>query len=319
MKTKSIIILLLLGSSIMYSQKSKNGTVYNEHPAIVAVESMWQAFMEGDKDKAASYLADDFKSYQGTSTKKDSKGSDKEKFLGGVKWVKENLSYTSYTRSPGAYPDAIEYNGEDGLWVQTWDQLKGVHNKTGVTVDMPIHRLYKMTSDNKIQTMLTYDNDLPWAELRRSYTPRTNGIIYNNHDNINTVRLMMASLANSDPDKGFSYFTEDAKFTNLDMGNDEYRTVSEEKEMFKGLLEEWTFEGIDVVGYPDYLEYEKGNAKVVQSWWNARMTNKSTGKKVTLPLMFTHDFNDEGKITREIGYYTTQALKDNQTLTAVKK
>ena len=315
---KNAIIFMLLCTSIMYSQPKKNGTVYNEHPAIDAVESMWQAYMLGDQDKVASYLADDFKSYQGTSTDKNAKGSDKEGFLGGVKWVNENLSYASFTRSPGAYPDAIEYNGDDGLWVQTWDQLKGVHNKTGVTLDMPIHRLYEMTSDNKIKTLLTYDNDLPWAELRNSYAPRTNGTIYNNHDYINTVRLMMAALANSDVDKAFSYFTEDATFTDLDMARDESRTIAEEKEMFKGLTKDWTITSIDVRGYPDYLEYELGKAKVVQSWWDVRMTKKSDGKKVVLPLMLTHNFNDEGKIMRETGYYTTQSLNDNKSLTAVK-
>lgn len=308
MKTKFIIAMLLI-SSIMYSQKEKkNGTVYNEHPAIDAVESMMQAFFTGDADKVASYLADDFKSWDGTSGNKNDKGRDKEWWLGGVKWVKENMSYVSYKRSPGAYPDAIEYKGDDGLWVQTWDHLKALDNKTGVQLDMPVHRLYQMTSDNKIKTMITYDNDLQWNERGRSLQPRTNGVIYKNHDNINTVRLMMGALANSDADKAFSYFTEDATFTNLDMARDESHTVAEEKEMFKGMLEGWTIESIDVRGYPDYLEYELGNAKVVQSWWDARMTRKSDGKKVILPLMLTHDFNDEGKITNETGYYTTQAL-----------
>ncbi len=100
---------------------------------------------------------------------------------------------------------------------------------------MPIHRLFRMTNDNKIKNMITYDNDLPWAEMRRSYAPRTNGIIYNNHDNINTVRLMMGALENGDVDKAFSYFTEDATFTNLDMERGKSHTVAEEKEMFKGL------------------------------------------------------------------------------------
>jgi len=308
MKTKLIIAMLLI-SSIMYSQKSKNGTVYNEHPAIDAVESMMQAFYAGDADKVATYLADDFKSYQGTNTNKDAKGRDKEWFLGASKWVKENWSYISNKRSSGAYPDAIEYKGDDGLWVQTWDQFKALDNASGVTLDMPIHRLYKMTSDNKIQTMIIYDNDLPWAERRRSFAPRTNGTIYNNHDNINTVRLMMGALANSDPDKAFSYFTEDAKFTNLDMARDESHTVAEEKEMFNGLITDWTIESIDVVGYPDYLEYEMGGAKVVQSWWDVRMTKKSDGKKVILPLMLTHNFNDEGKMTNETGYYTTKSME----------
>ena len=299
---------MMLFTCIMYSQKKKNGTIYKEHPAIVTVEAMMQAFFAGDSDKVASYLADDFKSYQGTSLNKDDKGSDKENFLRGVKWVKENWSYISYTRSPGAYPDALEYEGDDGLWVQTWDHLKTIDNKTGVKIDMPIHRLFTMTDDNKIKRMLTYDNDLPFAERRRSFAPRTNGTIYNNHDNINTVRKMVGSLENGDADKGFSYFTENATFTNLDMADGESNTVAEEKEGFLGMLKDWTIESIDIRGYPDYLEYELRNAKAVQSWWTARMSRKSDGKKVKLPLMMIHDFNDEGMITREAGYYTLQVL-----------
>ncbi len=310
MKTKLIVIMLLM-TSMMYSQKTKNGTVYKEHPAIVTVESMMEAFFAGDKDKAASYLADDFKSFSGTSINKNSKGRDKENFLGGVKWVKENWSYLSYKRSPGAYPDAIEYkDDEDGLWVQTWDHLKAMDKNTGVRIDMPIHRMFIMTDDNKIKRMFTYDNDLPWAEMRRSYAPRTNGTIYNNHEYINTVRKMMGALENGDVEKGFSYFTEDATFTDLDMKRDESRTVAEEKEMFKALNADWTITSIDVRGYPDYLEYEMGSAKVVQSWWDVRMTKKSDDKiKVILPLMLTHDFNDEGKITGETGYYTTKSME----------
>jgi len=306
---KHVIIAMMLFTCIMFSQTKKNGTIYKEHPAIVAVEAMMQAFFAGDEDKVASFLADDFKSYQGTSLNKDAKGRDKENFLRGVKWVKENWSYTTYKRSPGAYPDALEYkDDDDGLWVQTWDHLKAIDNKTGVKIDMPIHRLFTMTDDNKIKRMFTYDNDLPWAERRRSFAARTNGTIYNNHDNINTVRLMMGALENGDADKGFSYFTEDATFTNLDMADGESATLAEEKEGFLGMLKNWTIESIDVNGYPDYLEYELGNAKVAQSWWTARMTRKSDGKKVKLPLMMTHDFNDEGKIMRESGYYTLQAL-----------
>ena len=306
---KHVIIAMMLFTCIMFSQTKKNGTVYNEHPAITAVEAMMQAYFAGDEEKVASYLADDFKSYQGTSTSKDAKGRDKKWFVGSVKWVKENLLYSTYKRTSGAYPDAIKYKGDTGLWVQTWDHLKAIDAKTGVRMDMPIHRLYQMTDDNKIKVMITYDNDLAWAERRRSFAPRTNGTIYNNHDNINTVRLMMGALENGDADKGFSYFTEDATFTNLDMADDESATLSEEKEGFLGMLKNWTIESIDVNGYPDYLEYELGNGKVVQSWWTARMTRKSDGKKVKLPLMMTHDFNDEGEIMHESGYYTLQALK----------
>lgn len=305
-----MIVIMLLISSFMYSQTKKNGTVYNEHPAIDIVESFMQAFYAGEVDKMASYLADDFKSYQGAGINKNAKGRDKEWMKGASKWVSENWSYISLKRTSGAYPDAIEYKGDDGLWVQTWDQLKALDNKTGVTLDTPIHRLFQLTDDNKIKTEIIYNNALPWAERSRSFAPRTNGTIYNNHDNINTVRLYMGALANGDVDKAFSYFTEDATFTDLDMKRDESRTVEEEKKMFKGLTSEWTIESIDVVGYPDYLEYELGGAKVVQSWWDVRMTKKSDDKiKVILPIHLLNDFNDEGKMTQEIGYYTTKSME----------
>jgi ketosteroid isomerase-like protein len=308
MKKHAIIIVMLL-TSIMYSQKKKNGTVYKEHPAITTVESMIQAYFAGDADKVATYLTDDFKSYNGTNINKNSKGRTKENFIGGVKWMNENMLYASFTRSPGTYPDAIEYkDDDDGLWVQTWDRLKAIDKNTGVKIDMPVHRMYHLTSDNKIKTLINYNNALPWAERRRSFAPRTNGTIYNNHDNINTVRLMMGALENGDADTAFGYFTEKANFTNLDMADGESNTLAQEKEGFLGMLKDWTIQSIDVNGYPDYLEYELGNAKAVQSWWTARMTRKSDGKKIKLPLMMIHDFNDEGKITRESGYYTLQLL-----------
>jgi len=290
----------------MYSQKKKNGTVYNEHPAIVAVEAMQQSDIAGDSTKVATYLADDFKSYNGTSINKDDEGGNKEDFLNWTvnraKWV----SYMSLTRHGEAYPDAIEY--KDGkTWVQTWDYLKGVHNGTGVKIEMPVHTLYRLNDDNKIDLVFNYNYPIG-KDIRAAFNPRTNGTIYNEHENINTVRKMMAASEHGDADKGFSYFTEDATFTNLDMADGESNTLTQEKEGFLGMLENWTMESIDVVGYPDYLEYELGNAKVVQSWWSARMTRKSDGKKVKLPLMMTHRFNDEGKIIRENGYYTLAAL-----------
>lgn len=304
MKKHAIIIVMLL-ASIMYAQK-KNGTVFIEHPAIDVVEAMQQADIAGDAEKVASFLADDFKSISGTTRNKDAKGTNKEDF---VKWVENKskwLSYRSLTRHGEAYPDAIEYKGGK-TWVQTWNYLKGVHNKTGVKIEMPLHSLYRMNADNKIELAINYNYPIG-NDIREAFSTRTNGTLYNQHEYINKVRMMMAALENSDADKAFSFFTEDATFTNLDMADGESNTVAEEKEAFLGMLNDWTIESIDVRGYPDYLEYELGNAKVVQSWWTARMTRKSDGKKVKLPIMMTHDFNDEGMITNESGYYTMQAL-----------
>ena len=56
-----ITTVLLMATCITYAQKKPNGTIYAEHPAITTVENMTQAFVSGNADKVASYLADDFK------------------------------------------------------------------------------------------------------------------------------------------------------------------------------------------------------------------------------------------------------------------
>lgn len=304
---KQVMLVMMLFTVFMYSQKKKNGKIYSEHPAITVVEKMQQAFIKGDTTALKEYLHDDFKAFNGMNDNPESEGTSKQNFLNqSIFWV-NNGSYLSIERTKGAYPDALEYD-ESGVWVQTWDYLRGVHNETGVKLDMPIHRLFKLDKDNKIVSMITYDDGTVFDELRSSFVARSNGTIYNHHDNINKVRRMMAALEHGDVDKAFSYYTEKARFTNLDMKEDEFNTLEEEIEGFKKMLESWTINSIDVNGYPDYLEYELGGGKLVQSWWTVRMTRKSDSKKVVLPLLLIHDFNDEGMIMREAGYYTLQAL-----------
>ena len=138
---KTILIALLFVIAQGHAQKKKNGAIYLEHPAIDVANAMNAAFVAGDDEKVASYLAEDFKAYNGVSTNKDAKGRDKEAYLKGVNFWKENVDYLSISSSKGSYPDALVY--KDGeVWVQTWNQIKGVHNKTGVKLDMPIHNMF---------------------------------------------------------------------------------------------------------------------------------------------------------------------------------
>lgn len=310
MKKLTIISMILL-TGIIFSQTKKNGTIYEAHPAIEIAEQAQQAFIKGDTITLKALLADDFKSFNGMNTNPDNKGVDKSTMLRQSIFWKNNASYLSIERWPGAYPDALEYkkdNKEKDVWVQTWDMLKGVHNETGVKLNMPLHRLFVINKDNKIKTMITYDDGTVFQKLRAGFSTRTNGKLYDQHENINTVRNMVAALEHGDADKGFSYFTEDARFSNLDMPNGETASLEEEKESFLKMLESWDIVSIDVRGYPDYLEYEIGNGKTVQSWWDFRVKRKSDSKKVTIPVLLVHDFNDEGKIIREAGYYTVAAM-----------
>lgn len=309
---KIVLIALMISTMISYSQKKKNGTIYIEHPAINVVESMVKAFVAGDTAKVSTYLADDLKTYNGTSTNKDAKGGTKKNFLGGVNWWKNNVDHLSIERSPGAYPDALHYkdgNNDDVTWVQTWQHVKGVQNKTGVKLEYPLHQLFVVDKNNKIKTIINYGNGNVWANVRESYNDRENGDIYNHHEYINKVRLMVHDLEFKDIDKAFGYFDKKARFGDLDTPRGEFRSVEEEKANFNEFLKHFDIRSIDVNGYPDYLHYELRDGKVVQSWWTMRLTRKSDKKKIDLPLFLIHDFNDDGKIVREIAYYSKKLLE----------
>ena len=149
-----------------------------------------------------------------------------------------------------------------------------------------------------------------WDELGESFVARENGTIYNHHDNINTVRRMMAALENHDMEKFHSFFDENASFRNIHMAvGEKSKSLEDDKKGMKEMMDNYDITGIDVQGYPDYLNYGLGNAKVVQSWWKLRMTRKSDDKKIVMPLFLIHDFDDEGKIS-----YTSKTSQQNKLL-----
>lgn len=309
---KNFSMVLLIAVCITYAQKKTNGTIYVEHPAITVVEGMSQAFVSGDADKVASFLADDFKSYNGSSSDKDDKGQDKASFLKEVSFWKDNVDYLSIKRSQGAYPDALEYkeaNNKDVVWVQTWEDLRGVHSKTGVKIDMPLHRLFIVDKNNKIKTIIRYSNNSIFDEIGNSFNDRENGTIFNHHEYINDVRKMIYAFENKDFDKAYSFYDEKATFSDINMPLGKSITLAEQKANDQNLFDKFDLTSIDMVGYPDYLHYEMGDARVVQSWWNFRLTRKSDKKKIVLPIFFIDNFNDKGKITSEIAYYSEKLLE----------
>ena len=309
---KIITLVLVVATGITYAQKKANGTIYVDHPAITTVEAMTQAYVSGNTDKVAGYLADDFKYYSGTTTNKDDKGLDKAAYLKTVKIWKDNVDYLSIKRSKGAYPDALEYkdeNQKDLVWVQTWEEIKGVDKNTGVKIDRPIHRLYTVNKDNKIKTLINYSTSAVGEEINQSKAERTNGKIYNHHENINTIRKMIAAFENKDLDKSYSYYDSKATFIDINSTdiNKEF-TLEEQKENDKQLFDAFDLTSIDQVGYPDYLHYELDDSRVVQSWWKFRLIRKSDKKSIVLPIMLIDTFNDKGKIVNEILYYSQKVL-----------
>lgn len=303
-------VVMMLCTFINYAQK-KNGTVYIEHPAIDVVEDFVKASVAGDRAKMASYLTDDFKAYNGTSNASNDKGRDKNAFLNNQMVYHDQLDYYAIENYPGSYPDAIEYtkdnpNGE--VWVQTWNVLKGVQKDTGVKIDAAAHRLYTLTKDNKIKTIINYGNEGVIMEIQSSFADRTNGTIYNHHENINTVRKMVYAFEKKDLDKAYSVYAEDARFLDSSSPTMEGISLADQKEIDKQAFEKYDITSIDVVGYPDYLHYEMGDARVVQSWWNINLIRKSDKKALVIPIHYLHDFNKEGKIISETAYYNPKLL-----------
>ncbi len=312
MKKQTLLFVIALTSLfITYGQKKANGTIYIDHPAIAVVENMTKAFVSGDSEKVASFLAEDFKSFNGVSVNTNDKGQDKESFAKSAKGWADALDYFSITRTKGAYPDALEYkesNQKDVVWVQTWEDLKGVHKKTGVKINMPTHKLFVVNKNNKIQTIINYINNSIPDEIGSSYVNRTNGTIYNHHDNINTVRKLTYAYENGDLDKTMSFYSDDAKFSDINTEFGKSLTKAEITPIWKKFLDDYEIVSIDMIGYPDYLEYEMGNGREVLSWWNYHLIRKSDKKKLTVPFHFSNSFDADGKIVAEMAYYSQSLL-----------
>lgn len=308
----SIIAILMMASCISFAQKKDNGKVYINHPAIKVVEDFTQAFVTGDSTKMANLLTEDFKAYNGLSTKPDEKGRGKAVFLkNSMRWSRE-LDYFSITDFPGAYPDAIEYkqdNDKEMVWVQTWEMLKGIHKTTGVKFTSPVHRLYQLTKDNKINVIIDYFNEGIFDEQGSSYGNRTNGTIYNHHENINTVRKMLYAFENSDVEKSMSYYRPDARIYDINQKGDEPGTLAGEKSGRQNMLKNFEIKSIEMVGYPDYLEYEMGNGRSVLSWWKFHLVRKSDKKEISLYVHLNDDFDADGKIVSETQYYNGASLE----------
>ena len=86
-------------------------------------------------------------------------------------------------------------------------------------------------------------------------------------------------------------------------------TLEEAKQANSELLENFELDAVDEIGYPDYLQYEEGNSKVVLSWWKFRLKRKTDGKEILLPIHYSHRFNNDGKIIRSNAFYSLKHME----------
>ncbi len=301
-KITSLFILLLFIGVNSFSQK-KSGTIFFEHETIDKTRALWEAFVNADEEKYGSFFADSaFVIYNGHQKPKITNA---EISKGVAKWVGNYDNLKVGDQKP-AYPDAIEYK-DAGNWVQDWLLMTGIHKKTGVILNLPIHNLYAFNEEGKITFMSTYFDNAVFEEIEDSQTTSENGVVYINHPYILTVRKAMNAFVAKDMEKWSSFYSPKAKFTNSSMQLDQSMNM----EAYKATMSKMFFKDdlkfkVEQVGYPDCIHYEKDDVYVVYSWW--KMMVKKEGKVFEFPFMISHDINKEGKIVMERIYMSSNHL-----------
>lgn len=285
-----LFLICLLAGMTSYSQK-KAGTIFSEHEAIEKTKALWEAFITGDEETYRSFFADS--AYEINNSRPSPKKANKDIGKGTATWH-TNYENLKVGDDKPAYPDALEYK-EGGLWVQDWLRMTGIHKKTGIVLDLPIHNLYSFNDEGKITAMISYFENDVFQEISASQTTRENGKVYINHPHIVTVRKAMNAFVAKDREAYASFFSPKARYSNSTM--DLYESIPIE-EYLDALSERYFNDDIEYhveqVGYPDCIFYEKSNYYVVYSWW--KMVVKVDDRKSEFPFMMSSDFNDEGKI-----------------------
>ena len=309
---KTTTVLMMMTMFISFSQKKANGTIYDKHPAIDVVNAYTTAMNAGDISKAGDFLSSDFKGYFSTDAKPSDKAVEKDDYVKGMKSWRDGIEYFSIATSKGSYPDAIEYkddNQKNVVWVQTWDEIKGMNKATGVKMNMFIHQLYTVNKDNKINMIIMYDNPMVGYEINASRSERTNGTIYNHHENINNLRKMLGAYENNDLAKAYTYYDKDAQLYDVNSTDRKAMTLDQMKTNDAKFYKDFEVVEIEQVGYPDYMHYEMGDSGVTYSWWNYQVIRKSDKKAITVPVHLQDTFNKEGKIISESVYYNAGLFK----------
>lgn len=304
MKNFAVMLILSLFVGTAFGQK-ENGTVYSEHELIDKTKDVWSAFQSGDKEKYLSYFADSI----GLMRNGDYMVIPRTNFGNNVSWWSENIENLSIKDDTPAYPDAIVYS-DGGKWVQDWLMITGTHEASGINLELRLHNLYAFNDEGKIAMLVQYYDDDVFEEINNSGTKRENGKIYINHPYIVKVRKLVNAYCAEDKVKMLSFYSDNARFANTAM--DMQESIGKE-ERAKTLDDQ--FSGLDdikmkQVGYPDCIYYAQSNDYTVYSWWEYSFTIVESGKKVTMPLMLSHTFNNDGEIVMELAYYSTNHIDD---------
>ena len=144
-----------------------------------------------------------------------------------------------------------------------------------------------------------------------------NGTIFKNSPYVETVRKLMNTYSTNDIKKinnAYKEVSEDNLFfrdalNNMDEKNPLGKKMNLKKEMenMSKIFNTHEIINIKELGYPDHLDYKKGDDLVI-SWWQFTWKNKSSGNEAPIHLMIGHFFNKKNKMTSETYYFNPSTL-----------
>ena len=295
---KKLAIVLALIPVLGWSQV-KSGVSYSQHPAYDVVTAMHQVWESGTEAELRALYAEDAKIWDPGAEE----ASDMDMEVSAMNWWQENFSDITITTMKGATPDIIKYKDDkEGVWAMEWMVFSAVNKTSGDTISTKLHSMHYVTNEGKINMTANYwDRETFGAQIQASRGMHRNGRVYDEHPIINTLNEMVAHFEAGEITELATYFTDDAEFYRLGVEgnlNLEERTATWHQAVATNSVRD-----LEQSGYPDAIYYSRGEGQwVVQSWWWANNTNAETGEVTREYLHMSHDFNDEGKVTREVIY-----------------
>jgi len=295
---KLTLTLVLFSLGLLAGAQEKNGTVFIDHPVLEKVNQLWNAFEQGDQTAFGGLLADSV----WVITNGNRNLITREAAASGLKWWAEEFENLKVEADTPAYADALEYD-KGGLWVQDWLRMTGLHTKSGIRLNLPIHNLYSFNEDGKITSLHRYFDPQVFQEINTSQATQENGKVYINHPYIIQVRKLINAYCDEDVAGMTAFFTDDAVFYNTTMKFTDQHKLEEQKKEWQSVFDAVDHIEMEQVGYPDCIYYARNDDYVVYSWWIFKGVRGE--EKLEFPLMMSHTFNDDGKIVNSMGYYSS--------------
>ena len=295
---KKLVMVLAFIPLFGWSQV-KSGVTYSEHPAYDVITKSYQIWESGTEAELRALYAEDAK-FWGPG---DKEASNIDEEVSNMLWWQENFSDIKFTVMEGATPDIIKYEDDKkGAWTMDWMVFSAVNKTSGLPVKANLHSNNYVTDEGKITMSISYfDRESAGAQIQNSFGMHRNGRVFDEHPIIDTLNKMVAHYEAGEISDLATYFTEDAEFYRL--GVDGKLNLEERTATWHEAVAEHSTRDLEQSGYPDAIYYSRdGGQWVVLSWWWVNNTNAETGEKTREYLHMSHDFNSDGKVSREIIY-----------------